>query len=105
MVNLKYPGGLKVKAPLGWLGAIAIGFGPLFFFWETRMSSESMQGMSPKNTTHEEQYWINWMNSDFKQCIQCREILSHNPNYQFSTLDKRRLKLKDLGNADNYLNH
>jgi hypothetical protein len=48
MANLKYPSGLKVKAPLAWLTALIGGFAPFVFFFPTYMIKEHYTGNTPR---------------------------------------------------------
>lgn len=97
MVNLKYPPGLKQKGPMAWLGAICIGWGPLFFFWEEALSLESKNGVNHRSVSSEQQYWFALNNVNFKHTIQTRELLDFNPNYKISDIDKKRLRFDSLG--------
>jgi len=56
MGNTKYPSGVKVKAPLAWIGGAAIGFTPLFFFYIHALIKEHFTGNAPRKTYGEDQY-------------------------------------------------
>jgi hypothetical protein len=56
MANLKYPAGLKVKAPLAWVGAISIGFCPILYFFPTMLIKEHYSGNVPRRTSGEDKY-------------------------------------------------
>lgn len=89
MVNLKYPSGLKSKATMGWLGAFAFGFSPLFFFWDGVMSQEYLHGNNIRTLSSEHPHFMNWVASDYKTCITHRHLLDFNPNFPMSDLDKK----------------
>lgn len=54
MANLKYPAGLKVKAPLAWLSAVVGGFFPLVYFFPGYLQKEHYTGTVPRKTFGEE---------------------------------------------------
>lgn len=54
MANTKYPGGLKVKASLGWLGALSFGLCPIFAYFFSYLAKEHYNGLVPRPTHGEE---------------------------------------------------
>lgn len=54
MGNTKYPSGIKVKAPLAWVGGAAIGLTPLFFFYIHALIKEHYTGNVPRKTYGED---------------------------------------------------
>lgn len=54
MANTKYPGGLKVKASLGWLGALSFGFCPILAFYFSYLAKEYYVGLVPRPTWGED---------------------------------------------------
>jgi hypothetical protein len=54
MANLKYPSGLKVKAPLAWFTAFFGGIGPFIMFQYSYAIRESYVGQIPRRTRGED---------------------------------------------------
>lgn len=96
MANFKYPSGLKSKGPMGWLGFIAVGFSPLFFFWINGYHSESKHGVILRSVLNEDQVYHSWINGEFKSTVQYRELLDYNPSFEMSNLDKKRLRINSI---------
>lgn len=96
MANYKYPSGLKSKGPMGWLGFMAVGFSPLFFFWLNGYHTETKHGVTNRSVVNEDQVYFSWINGEFKSTIQYRELLDYNPTYDFSGLDQRRLRINKM---------
>jgi hypothetical protein len=55
MANLKYPSGLKVKAPLAWFTAFFGGLGPFILFHYSYALRESYLGFVPRKFRAEDQ--------------------------------------------------
>lgn len=56
MGNTKYPSGIKVKAPLAWVGGAAIGISPILMFYYTGLVKEHYTGVIPRKTFGEDRY-------------------------------------------------
>lgn len=99
MVNLRYPSGLKGKSSIAWLGMIAVGFSPFFFFFSGYLAREHYTGLTHRQTYGEERYYQLWMNSNFRHQVFLREALNAHPNYRYSLLDSKRLRIGSLQDA------
>ncbi len=59
MANLRYPSGLKVKAPLAWVSAVTMGFAPMIFFYYNYLMKEHYVGVSHRLTYGEDKLVLN----------------------------------------------
>ena len=102
MANTKYPAGIKVKAPLAWVGGMAVGVSPFIFYWSTYLIKEHFNGRVPRQTYGEDRVFHTWMQSAYRHPVQLGEFLRAHPQHQYSTTDKKRLRINELENMNRY---
>lgn len=99
MVNLKYPSGLKGKSYIGWLGALFAGVAPLVFYRLGAAHLEHQSGEEKRATNGEPHFYHYLLSTDYNNSVLGRELLNHNPCYEYGIVDRKRLSLDAVKNA------